>query len=163
MEFNNSAAKIDGEVHHERDWFAITLILLIFGFGFITLGIYWFIPRNLVIFAVGLVISGQLFLLGILASRRGWIWALGAGFLVLFNLYPSVFLIFASVYPLLPSFVLIQAVALIILGQTLLSLIIWLRATHFDDPHLAKGAGWVGTFFGIVALIIIEVLAIFIL
>ncbi|MFX1541049.1 MAG: hypothetical protein ACFFBX_09750, partial [Promethearchaeota archaeon] len=154
MEFDKSTATIEGKVHHERDWFATTLILLIFGFGFITLGIYWLVPRNFVILAVGLVIVLQLFLLGILAYFRGWTWAVEACFLVLFNLYPFVFLIFGAAYPLLPSFVLIQAVALIILGQTLLLLIIWLRASHFDDPHLAKGAGWVGTFFGIITLVI---------
>ncbi|MFW9986273.1 MAG: hypothetical protein ACFFDJ_06905, partial [Candidatus Odinarchaeota archaeon] len=74
MEFKKSVAAIEEEVYHKRDWFATTLILLIFGFGLSTLGIYWLVPHYLVIFTVGLVISGQLFLLGILASSRGWRW-----------------------------------------------------------------------------------------
>lgn len=163
MEFNKPMTKTEEEVHLKRDWFAITLILLIFVFGSLTLGIYWLVPHNLVIFTVGLLISGQLFFLGILASRRSWTWALAASFLVLFHLYPAVFLIFVSVYPLMLPFELLQAVASIILGQTLLSIIMWFRASYFDDPDLAKGAGWMGTFFGTIAFIIIEALAIFIL
>jgi hypothetical protein len=163
MEFYKSMTRTEEKVLLKRDWFAITLVLLIFVFGFMMLGIYWLVPHNLVIFTVGLLISGQLFFLGILASRRSWTWALAASFLVLFHLYPAVFLIFVSVYPLMPPSVLLQAVASIIFGQTLLSIIMWLRASHFDDPDLAKGAGWMGTFFGIIAFVIIEVFAIFIL
>jgi hypothetical protein len=164
MELKTSTTEHEGaEVLHKQDWFAISLTFSIFAFGFMMLGIYWLVPHSLLILTVGLLIAGQLVLLSLLVIFRGWRWALAASFLVLFNLYPAVFLILALLYPLITPFMLFQAIALIILGQSLLALTIWVRASSFDDPDLARGVGWVGTFFGFLALVIIEVLAVFIL